>query len=276
MASHKMNGVELLLNSSKKVYDPKTQKMIKSAWEAAKLDPHLKLTNNLVPSYESSILEGDCLKVQACVTDFKAFYGTNICNIGHLPQRELADAIAVCGVLVAHDGAILLGKRSKQVAESQEAWHVVGGTLEINRHQYNQHKDDSPQSFEDYFKEKLNPAMHLLKEIKEELGLTLDHISDIISLGLGKNLINNKPEVLMFVQSKLSSQELRDCANHAILQGEHSSLITLPFEELGAFVADNPVSPIGKAALFAAFGWYHYQEKWPKIDLNELVKLIGS
>lgn len=266
----------MFLHKEKKKYAAATQTLINSAWKDAKLNPQLNLKNNLVPSYMSSSVENDTLFIHACVTDFKSFYGTNVCNIDKLTKTELADALAVCGVVVSKDGAIVLGKRSDQVAEGQGQWHVVGGTLEINNRDYNRKKKHDETEFKWWFLTELNPCLHLLREIEEELGITNRQISKVYSLGLGKNLLNNKSEVLMLVQTKLSAQSLRDCASHAIFQGEHSNLITLPFEDVGAFVSDYPVAPIGKAALFAALGWYHYKDDWPNVDLQELSHLIGS
>ncbi len=276
LAVNDERAVQVLLHPQKREYAATTRKLINSAWEDARLNPQLDLANNLVPSYQESKVEDGKLLIEACVTDYKSFYGTNVCNMDQLPKSELADALAVCGVVVSKDGAILLGKRSDRVAEAQGHWHVIGGNLEVNRSDYNWRKKYDETEFRWWFLSELNPTKNLLREIEEELGLTSRQISNVYTLGLGKNLLNNKPEVLMFVQTNVSSQRLRDCATHAILHGEHSSLITLPFEDVGAFVSDYPVAPIGKAALFAALGWYHCRENWPNVEIEELIQLIGS
>lgn len=260
--------LEVVIDASpkKKEYATTTQKMIDAAWKQAQQNPDLKLTNNLIFSYLGYTTKGGSLIVKTQMTDFKSFYGTNVCNHATLPATELANALAVCTVVISKDNAILLGKRSSSVAESQQMWHVIGGTMDLNRHTY-QSNAQSP-----YFSSRIaidtSPYSHIMKELKEELGIAPRQVDHSICLGLGINLLIGKPELLYITRVKQTAKQLRNCTPHAILQGEHSELLTIAVEDIPQFVADNPVAPIGKAALYAAFAYLRDGDAWAKQSLN--------
>jgi len=247
--------LEVVIDASpnKKEYAPTTQKMIDAAWKQAQQNPDLKLTNNLVFSYLGYSTIGGCLLIQTQITDFKSFYGTNVCNHAALPATELANALAVCTVVISKDNAILLGRRSSSVAESQQMWHVIGGTMDLNRHTY--HDNAQRPNFGSRIAIDTSPHSHIMKELKEELGIAPRQVDHSLCLGLGINLLIGKPELLYITRVKLTAKQLRNCATHAILQGEHSELLTIAVEDIPQFIADNPVAPIGKAALYAALAY---------------------
>ena len=258
----------------KKEYAKTTQKMIDAAWKQAQQNPDLKLTNNLVFSYLGYTTKGGCLIVKTPMTDFKSFYGTNVCNHATLTAPELANALAVCTVVISKDNAILLGKRSSSVAESQQMWHVIGGTMDLNRHTY--HDNAQRPNFGSRIAIDTSPYSHIMKELKEELGLTPRQVDHSICLGLGMNLLIGKPEMLYITRVKLTAKQLRNCATHAILQGEHSALLTIALEDIPQFIADNPVAPIGKAALYAAFVYLRDGDAWAQQSQNTLAERMQS
>ncbi len=265
--------VSILASPDVKRFSASTQRLIKAAWESAKLDPDLNLFNSRVLSYAGYSKRREGLAVKVQITDYKSFYGTNVCNHATLPKDQLANALAVCGVVISKDGAILMGKRSTQVAEDRQHWHVIGGTMELSRNLFGYRVDR--QRFERQCLLELDPTLHIMRELNEELGIDPFDVCDIVCMGLGENLLIGKPELLMLVNVTLTARQLRECAPHAIWQGEHSSLITLPLEDIAMFVHDYPVAPIGKAALFACLGLHLEQENWPRVPLDELSARIG-
>lgn len=263
--------VELLVNPKRKTYLKATRELIEAAWEQMQDNPEQKLFNSRVLSYEGWKIFQEILRIKTRVTDYKSFYGTNICNAQALAPDQMANALAVCAVIVSSDEAILMGKRTQQVAESQNQWHVIGGTLQApwgsseyrgKLGDYNVVKAHSNN----------HPSNHVFREIKEELGLDTRYLYTPTCLGIGINLLINKPELILVIEAECTASELRECAMHAIIQGEHSQLTTLCFEDIPSFVQNHPVAPIAKAALFAALAYHEEEENWPTISLQKLAK----
>jgi len=258
-----------------KHYKASTLRKIHSAWNKARLDPELNLYNGLVATFEQAEKVGDQLKVSLGMTDFKAFYGTNLSNYQALPPDQLANAIAVCGAVLTSDHTILMGKRSRKVAEGQEQWHVIGGTLELGESEYNSAIIKCVEHPRQPLKLSLNPFSRMITELEEELGINPDDLINISCLGIGVNLSIWKPEFLMMVISSLSSAQLLECKDHALNQGEHTEIVAVPIEDIKDFVYTHPVAPIGKAALFALLGFIRERDNWALVDLVELSARIG-
>jgi len=214
-------------------YEHATVKMIQEAWQEAKLNPDLTLFNGKVISLLSVFMTANTytgrnnlfLKVQE--TDYKSFYGTNVCNPTRLSKTELASALAVCAVVETNDGMVFVGKRSDKLAETSGLWHVPGGT----------------------FNEVTDPISLMRKELKEELNIIAYDIQFGICLGFGENLLMKKPEFLCHFHLKLSSKELSHKMYDAPDTNEHTEFVFVPMEELQVFTEIHPFAPIGKAAV---------------------------
>jgi len=217
----------------KRKYKASTRQLINEAWQDAKLNPDLDIFNGQIISLHSIFMKNDTrtgrnalfLKVQA--TDYKSFYGTNVCNPNRLPKTELANALSVCAVVETSEGTVFTGRRNEKLAETSGVWHVPGGTFNAVQ----------------------NPLDIMLKELSEELNIAPEDIQYSICLGFGENLLMKKPEFLCYYHLKLSEQELIAKMEFASDKDEHTEYAFVPMEELENFISIHPFAPIGKAAV---------------------------
>lgn len=217
----------------KRSYKAATRKLINEAWQEAKLNPNLDIFNGKVLSLISAVMTSNhetgrnqfFLKVQE--TDYKSFYGTNVCNTRAIPKPDLANALAACAIVETVEGTVFAGLRSESLAETSGVWHVPGGT----------------------FMEPINPIDLMKKEMAEELNIDESDIQSALCLGMAENLIMKKPEFLCYFHMNLSEWELSDKLLDAPDKDEHSEFVFVPMEELQDFIEVHCFAPIGKAAV---------------------------
>jgi 8-oxo-dGTP pyrophosphatase MutT (NUDIX family) len=223
--------VELI--PDKKHYKASTRKLINQAWQDAKLNPNLDIFNGDIISLNSIMIApnhstgSNCIYLKVQTTDYKSFYGTNICNANILPKTELANALAACAVVENMEGTVFLGLRNERLAETSGVWHVPGGTFDTAT----------------------NPISLMKRELEEELNIEPKDISQSICLGFGENLILKKPEFLCYFHVKLTEKQMIEKLNQAKDKDEHTEFVFVPIEDLHDFVDIHPVAPIGKAAI---------------------------
>ncbi|PKN78331.1 MAG: hypothetical protein CVU48_08625 [Candidatus Cloacimonetes bacterium HGW-Cloacimonetes-1] len=247
--------IEFELIPNKKTYPREIKELISAAWNMAKLDPELNLFNGKVLAYLGStpqmMPEGTTkLRLQVQETDYKSFFGTNVKNAHQIYESEqLANALAVCAVVETLDATIVIGNRSKAVAEGSELWHVPGGTIEIPKladvDAEILHKLGLPHCIKSAF----NPFYVMIKELSEELNIGLDDYLSLACLGLGENLEMKKPEFLCHFRLRLTAAEVRSRMVDAIDAAEHSQILFVPIEDCQDFVQTHPFTPIGTAAI---------------------------
>jgi 8-oxo-dGTP pyrophosphatase MutT (NUDIX family) len=165
------------------------------------------------------------LKVQA--SDYKSFYGTNICNTGPLLKNELTNPLAACAVVETTDGTVFMGRRSEKLAETSGLWHVPGGTLS----------------------DAINPLDAMRRELAEELNIAAEDIQSAVCLGFAENLLMKKPEFLCYFHLKLNERQVTAKLAEAKDSDEHDEFVFVPLEELEDFIDVHPFAPIGKAAI---------------------------
>jgi 8-oxo-dGTP pyrophosphatase MutT (NUDIX family) len=223
---------EFILLPGKRTYTPKVRKLIKTAWDDARLNPELILFNGKTISLMDSFNTEDperhgkmLLTVQE--TDYRSFYGTNLNNPFIIPKVQLANPLAACAVVETIEGTVFVGERSKRLAEVSGLWHVPGGTLD----------------------EVINPIDFMKQELHEELNISSDDIQSAVCLGLAENMLMLKPEFLCYFHLKLSERELTAGILTAKDREEHTDFVFVPMEELNYFVSMHPFAPIGKAAI---------------------------
>lgn len=219
--------------AGKRSYDEPTKDLIRAAWAAARINPHLILFNGRV----LSLLEADlrenpatgrsqlCLQVQ--YSDYKSFYGTNLSNPYRLGKEKLTNPLAACAIVETLEGTVFVGERNPNLAEVSGFWHVPGGTLDGV----------------------INPIDFMSRELSEELGITAKDIQSAVCLGLAENLIMRKPEFLCYFHLSISEQEVVAKLAGAVDKHEHKDYVFVPVEELADFVLMHPFAPIGKAAV---------------------------
>jgi 8-oxo-dGTP pyrophosphatase MutT (NUDIX family) len=217
----------------KRKYKAETRHLINEAWQEAKLNPTLNLFNGPVISLLSAGMtksvetgrERLYLKVQA--SDYKSFYGTNVCNTGPLVKNELTNPLAACAVVETTDGTVFVGRRSEKLAETSGLWHVPGGTLS----------------------EAINPIDAMRRELTEELNISAEDIQSAVCLGFAENLLMKKPEFLCYFHLKLNERQATAKLAEATDKDEHDEFVFVPLEELEDFILIHPFAPIGKAAI---------------------------
>jgi 8-oxo-dGTP pyrophosphatase MutT (NUDIX family) len=217
----------------KREFKPETRKLINEAWQDARLNPDLNIYNGPVISL-ISIAQTHCkendreqiyLKVQE--TDYKSFFGTNVCNPRSIPKPELSNALAACAVVETKEGSVFVGLRNPKLAETSGLWHVPGGT----------------------FDEVINPIALMRRELKEELNIEDNDIQFAVCLGFAENLLMKKPEFLCYFHLKLDESQLSYIMPDAKDKEEHTEHVFVPMEELQDFVDVHPFAPIGKACI---------------------------
>lgn len=240
------DDVVLELYSGERYYSPEVQKLIADAWQEARLDPNQNLYNGVVLSMIANSSVGNTLRVQCMHTDYKSFYGTNVCNYAEIGDPiQCANALAVCAVVESRDGNILIGRRSGKVAESKGLWHVPGGTLEVSP-ELERHAN----AIKLRSKYLLNPFRQMEQELEEEFGIVVGDISFSVCLALAENILIGKPEFLCYFHLNIDSSEMSKRIETAKCREEHEEILHLPLEEIESFVQSYPVAPIGKAALY--------------------------
>lgn len=118
-------------DDAEKAYPDEIDKLINTTWEAALQRPGICLFNASVPAMVDWFIEDDRLIVCTQRTDYRSLFGTNINNAAEVPYLSRANALAVCAVVETSDGGIVIGERSKNLAEGTGLWHVPGGTMSI-------------------------------------------------------------------------------------------------------------------------------------------------
>lgn len=217
----------------KRKYQDATRKLINEAWQDARLNPNLDIYNGKVISLITIAMTNNhatgrdhiYLKVQA--TDYKSFYGTNVCNPRIISKPELSNVLATCAVVETVEGSVFVGKRNEKLAETSGVWHVPGGTFNVV----------------------INPIALMKNELSEELNVADNDIQYAVCLGFGENLVMKKPEFLCYFHLNLTEQQLSDKLINAKDLDEHTEYVFVPMEELEDFIEIHPFAPIGKACV---------------------------
>jgi 8-oxo-dGTP pyrophosphatase MutT (NUDIX family) len=217
----------------KRKYKAETRHLIKQAWQDAKLNPDLNIFNGPVVSLLSAAMinshetDRDSLFLKVQMSDYKSFYGTNVCNTGPLLKTELTNALAACAVVETTDGTVFVGRRSEKLAETSGLWHIPGGTLS----------------------EAINPIEAMRRELSEELNISTGDIQSAVCLGFAENLLMKKPEFLCYFHLKLTERQVTTKMADAVDLDEHDEFVFVPLEELQDFTEIHLFAPIGKAAI---------------------------
>jgi len=211
-----------------RIYSKEAQVEIDRNWDKINKNTDLDLFNGRVYSLlKSELIDGN-IHYYIQETDYKSFCGTNMNGNFHGTK---ADILAICSIIETSDEFVILGKRSNNVAECRNIWHVFGGNL-----------DEVISGKEPAF-------LAIKKEIQEELGINENEITSIKCLGLGLNLKIKKHEFLFLTKTSLSSKCIQDCYLNAADMNEHQYLKFIHKSELSAFVKNNDFAIIGKAAV---------------------------
>ena len=164
-------------------------------------------------------------------TDYKSFFVTNILNDDVLAEQYFTNTLAICAVTITSDRRVIIGKRSSILAEGEGLWHVPGGTC-----------DEEVLAGS-------NPFDLIVRELKEEFNIDQSEMDNMKCIGLGKNLVYRKPELLGSIQLNVTAEKVMSKMSIASDFNEHTEIQFVPETELGEFLKKNRISPIGRLCL---------------------------
>jgi hypothetical protein len=251
-----MNSFELLavgkFSSSQLIFIPTERKdflneqvacAVERCWqnelEKAKKSGKL-LYNGPISRLEKYSLTNDKLVLFVSQTDFKESLGTNFFN-PHFAKKygasQLANGLAVCTLLETRDNFFLFPKRSKKVYIAEGYWHLIAG--QINSEDF---VDGS----------RISAFNALFSELKEEGAIEKDKISECFCLGLVRDKIWQKPELVFYTKTILSKDEIGVVIPYAKDRFEYSEIKFVHRNNLTNFFKQEKITGIAKAN-FAAF-----------------------
>ena len=143
---------------------------------------------------------------------FREFVGTNVrhANVRYVHGSEvLADPLGVSAAVIAGDGFLLLGRRSRTVFANTGLLHPIGGIVEPGRQ-----TGAVP-----------DPFRTIAGELKDELGLPGESISQSLCLGLVRDKRTVQPEMIFDVYVSAEVEAIRAAAAQADDAGENEQLL---------------------------------------------------
>jgi len=179
--------------------------------------------------------------------------GKLVSENSHFPQMGLG----VSTVVLTTDDQILFMKRSQEIAANPGQFDVFGGHIDPERHESLQGGDGLLP----------DPFVAISTELKEELNLKSEQITDLIGLGLITNKITGQYELIFQCTTNYSTDEIINQAKKAQDKAEYSHIIRIPnnLEKIYLICLKyaSDFSPSGLASL-----WLHY--------LSEKEKTLAS
>ncbi len=220
------DGIEITVVPEKRTYSQKILEQIDLEWERA-IEKNPGLYNGIAFSLLDSSVGDRTLHLLMQETDYKSFYGTNATHASDLTDpNDRSDILAACCVCVTSDRKVIVGKRSNLQAQGAGRWHVIGGNLDI-----------------------LDPYQLMQREVVEETGIDPECVEAMECMALGLCVIGKKPELLFHARLNCDSDYVRGRLPHAFDAEEHTEMRFVPVEELLCFVEENPMVPVGEAAI---------------------------
>lgn len=181
----------------------------------------------------------DRLQLRFGLTDYREFVGTNVANpsIGErFGEAYLSNGSGVCSTIETVDGQLVLHRRSDRVFEHPGMLHFCGGSLEPVETTNGLAAD---------------PFAVMIREIEEEMAIPASAISEMSCLGVAKDGVSLKPDVLLRTRLSIAADAVT-----AISGEEHSELVIVPADgaTLSAWLTEHwdEIAPAGQA-LFAAY-----------------------
>jgi 8-oxo-dGTP pyrophosphatase MutT (NUDIX family) len=183
-------------------------------------------------------VENGELRVTYGLTDYRELVGTNISHpeIGaRFGDEYLSNGSGVCSTIETRDGRLVLHRRNERVFEYPGKLDTCGGALEPIE------SPDGPVA---------DPFAMATREIEEELGIPAAMIAEMTCLGIARDGLTLKPEMLMRTRISLDSAEIP-----ALPGDEHAQLMTVPGDpaSLNTWLAEHwsEMAPASLACLVA-------------------------
>jgi len=217
-------------------YDDKTLGLIESNWDKELQCAHENnklLFNGPIYRLENYEKRGPLLIVYVSHTNFKELMGT---NFAHPELAEvygtsyLSNAIALCTFLETSDGKFIFVKRSHNVYMGEGLWHLIAGQFSI------ENDEAHP----------LTAFEILFKELFEEGSLAESDIEQCLCLGLIRDAVYFKPELVFYTKTFLNSTEVVKKIESAHDGFEHDEIKVIPENELDSFFSKEKFTRIAQ------------------------------
>ena len=229
-------------------YDEKTTALIEKHWKDEIQEAHKKnklLFNGPIYRLENYEIKNDLLIVYVSKTNFKELMGTNF----HHPELArvygksyLSNAIALCTFIETDDEYFVFVKRSANVYFGEGLWHLIAGQFSIEKNET-----------------RTLPVFEILyKELFEEGSLKKEDIKNCVCLGLIRDTIHFKPELIFYTKTKLLANEVEEKIEAAHDRFEHEEVAFINKSELDAFMNSEKFTSI------ALGNYYLYKTKYLK------------
>lgn len=229
-------------------YDQKTLALIEGHWaqelKVAKEKNKLLFNGPIYRLEDHEILQ-DQLILYVSETNFKQLMGTNFYHpelAEEYGKSYLSNALALCTFLETGDENFIFVRRSSNVYFGEGLWHLIAGQFSIEKNE----------------NRTLSVFEVLYKELLEEGALTKENIENCVCLGLIRNAVHFKPELVFYTKTSLSANEVLEkiCTAHDGF--EHEEVAIINKSELDAFMNNE------KLTSFARGNYYLYQREFVK------------
>ncbi len=217
-------------------YDEKTTALIEILWKNEMQEARKKnklLFNGPIYRLENHEIKNDLLIVYVSETNFKELMGTNFYHpelAKVYGKSYLSNAIALCTFLETGDEYFIFVKRSVNVYFGEGLWHLIAGQFSIEKNETRT----------------LSVFEVLYKELFEEGSLVKDDIENCVCLGLIRDTIHFKPELVFYTKTKLLANEVEEKIKAAHDGYEHEEVALIKKSELDAFVNSEKFTSIAQ------------------------------
>lgn len=242
------NKLNIVHKKSTLSYDAKTSALIEWHWKhelkVAK-EKNKLLFNGPIYRLENYEILHDELKIYVSETNFKQLMGTNFYHpelAEEYGKSYLSNALALSTFLETGDEYFVFVKRSSNVYFGEGLWHLLAGQFSIEKKETRT----------------LSAFEILYKELLEEGALTKKYIENCVCLGLLRNAVHFKPELVFYTKTSLSAKEVTEKIRTAHDGYEHEEVAVVQKNELDAFMNNENLTS------FAQGNYYLYQREFAK------------
>ena len=211
---------------------PEVERIIDETWERVANKHGVHLFDGPMCRAESFEASRDALSLTLSPTSYKPFLGTNLHN-PHLAKEYggdvMANPVGVSTLLETADGFLMLGRRNASVAYYPERVHPFAGALE-------------PQDGTD-------PFAAVYRELREELALDPDHVTELRCTGLVEDTRLLQPELIFAARTEFSRAEI----DKRVDEAEHHAawFVAATGDAIEHAVADRVLTPVAVASLLS-------------------------
>jgi hypothetical protein len=225
---------------------PEVEAVIERAWSETLARPGIQLFDGPMCRLERSEVsppgEGGRLRLSLAPTSYKVFLGTNLTHpefADRYGPAILANPVGVSPALETADGFLLLGRRSATVAYYPDRVHPFAGALE-------------PADAGNVF-------AAVMRELREELSLAGDDVTDLRCAGLVEDRALRQPELIFLARCRLPRRRVE--ANLDPVEHRGTWSVPATHDAIEAALDDPALTPVAVASLLL-WGRARFSVKW--------------